>query len=115
MEHWLGPSGDADTHDSPRPLRDPAAPRPEGSSIFGFYGRGSSSIRTESVAAVVDSEEKKDEESDVDSVPTVGGVLGNHILVAAKGGAGGKTGNSRKSRGKGAEDEASEVKEKKNG
>ena len=28
-----------DTADSPRPLRDPSAPRIEGSSIHGFYGQ----------------------------------------------------------------------------
>ena len=27
-----------DTEESPRPLRDPWAPRPSGSSIYGFYG-----------------------------------------------------------------------------
>ena len=29
-----------DRADSPRPLRDPAAARPKGHSIFGFYGAG---------------------------------------------------------------------------
>ena len=34
-----------DTANSPRPLRDPWAPRPEGSSIFGFYGTGMRMVR----------------------------------------------------------------------
>ena len=40
-----------DTCDSPRPLRDPCAPRPEGSSINGYYGNDAGKSSNTSTAA----------------------------------------------------------------
>ena len=46
----------ADTPDSPRPLRDPYAARPAGSSLFGFYGNSPHGRPTRSSRAVAGSD-----------------------------------------------------------
>ena len=47
-----------DDPDEPRPLRDPCAPRKEGSSIFGYYGNDAGrSFQTVSVAATFSKED----------------------------------------------------------
>ena len=78
--HWQYPIGGKwqriqqqevaeDTTESPRPLRDPAAPRPEGSSIYGFYGDGylgKEYCAASSVRASRGSDANRDEADDLD-------------------------------------------------
>ena len=59
----------SDTADSPRPLRDPCAPRPEGSSIHGFYGKDAGKrFQTWSVQAVRGDDDRNDQRSDDDRI-----------------------------------------------
>ena len=53
-----------DQEDSPRPLRDPTAPRPAGSSLYGFYGNGLRRHDARSVCANADRESFQEQEEE---------------------------------------------------